>query len=595
MNETTIIECGEWSSGKVDAGHILGIACTGHGAGLACLSRNGPARASVFDRWIGSKHTLVFAEAEANAIREGATPIDRGIRYTLEYAYGSFPSNRVFEAVFPEWLDWLLSDLNLNRKDIDLVVTSDSHFATCRARLAPQLGRWLPSLRRVALMEHHQIHQRQAYWQSGFEEAAIVTLDTCGEDLDRLGGRKLAGTLAVKRKGRGFETLSELLFPESSAGLIYAVVNHHIGFRQGQEGKTMGLAPYGRPVLFDRLKKHLRLRQDGGFDFLDHRELARLLEAYVPARPPRDDVPLSQGHMDVAYAGQAVIEAIVANAFRRALKKSGCKDLVYAGGVALNSVANQIALEAACPRRIYIAPNPSDTGQALGCALAGAYELAGWAPPRLEFSDYLGPGYSQEDLRQAAESAGVPWKRLDQPEEWLARQIVEGKIAARFNLGAEFGPRALGNRSILCDPRRAEMKDYLNARVKHRESFRPFAPSVLEEQAADWFELSERSPFMLRVVAARREARERIPAVVHVDGSARVQTVSRKENPSYWKLIDRFAALSGVPMLLNTSFNVRGKPIVETPQDAVDCFLSTEIDVLQLGPFVCSKVSNGSP
>jgi carbamoyltransferase len=580
----------DWPKISVEANHVLGIACTGHGASLAYLGRDGQVRCSVLDRWANTKHTLMFAENEYQAIRQGQDPIDAGIRALLVAAFGRFPHYRIFEQDFPVWLEWLLQGTGAAAKDIQLVVTSDSHFATCSLRLASVLDRWLPSLRAVALIEHHDIHQRQAFWQSGFSQAAILTLDTCGESLDRLGGRKLAGTIASKSAGGGFQTHREFFFPECSAGLLYATVNHHVGFRQGDEGKTMGLAPYGTPALYDELAEQLELLPDGGFRFLNHGELKRELSAYVPARPPGG--PLLPQHIDVAFAGQAVLERIVNNAIRACMELTGIRDLVYSGGVALNSVANGLAIAEQRPNRVYICPNPSDTGQALGSALAGAHELAKWPEPQCEMSDYLGPTYPADRVLAAtnlARESGLYVDRPQDPNQLIACCIANGHIVARCAGRAEYGPRALGNRSILCDPRRPDMKDHLNARVKHREAFRPFAPSVLEECMGDWFRLEERSAYMLRVVAVHDGIRDRIPAVVHVDGSARVQTVSRAENPDYWQLIRAFQDLTGIPLVLNTSFNVDGRPIVETPENAVDCLLSTEIDVLFMVPYIISR------
>jgi carbamoyltransferase len=385
----------------------------------------------------------------------------------------------------------------------------------------------------------------------------------------------------------GYRVVKELVFPEQSVGLIYGTVNFHVGFRQGEEGKTMGLAAYGGPELFEQLRGRLRLYPDGGFDFMSPDEFKAALDAYVPARG--HGAPMTPRHENVAYASQASLEAVVTNAFQAALRLTGATDLAYAGGVALNSVANEFARRAARPQRLYIATNPGDTGHALGCALYGAFEVAGWRPPRQEVREYLGPAYPLAELEAAAQASGYPVARPVDLAATLAQCIANGHIVARFDGGSEFGPRALGNRSILCDPRRPDMKDTLNARVKHREAFRPFAPTVLEEHAAQWFDLEGRSAYMLRVCGVPPEVRDRVPAIVHVDGTARVQTLARDENPGYWALIDAFHRLTGVPLVLNTSFNLAGKPIVETPADAVTCFASTEIDVLALGPWVLTK------
>jgi carbamoyltransferase len=566
---------------------VLGIACTGHGASVALVTADGIVRSSVLDRWAGVKNVLLFSRNEDRDIRHPRSPLDREINFVLKYGFGKFPATRVFEDIIDEWLAWFLRGLNIQPADIDLVVTSESHFATCRLRLLCRLHQWFPKAWIANGLEHHQIHQRQAFWQSGFEQAAVITLDSCGEQLSRFDGQALAGTISHMDTTGRCSALSHLLFPESSPGLLYEVVNRHLGFRLGDEGKTMGLAPYGNPDLFSRMEPLLELYEDGSFAFLPHLELQAALEDYISERSPDEEI--TQRHRNVAYAGQAVLERIVQNAFVAAMRRSGCRKIAYAGGVALNSVANEVARRAAKPDALYISPNPGDTGHALGCALFGAYEIAGWMPRLCEIPEYLGPGYTDLEMEDAARSSGFEVSAVHDIEHELAACIAQGQIAARFCGGAEFGPRALGNRSILCDPRRAEMKDHLNAKVKHREAFRPFAPSVLEERAAEWFDLNERSPFMLRVVPAREDVRERIPAVVHVDGSCRVQTVSKSENPGFYEVIQCFQKLTGIPLVLNTSFNIAGKPIVETPRDAMECFATTEIDVLALGPMLVSK------
>jgi carbamoyltransferase len=573
----------------VDAGRILGIACTGHGASLAYLDEQGTVRGSQLERWTGKKYMMMFSRDEYEAIRNPRNAIDRGINFIFTHSFGRFPDSCVFEDGIGPWLDWLLRGLDVRAEDLDLVVTSDGHFATGWTRLGSELGRWFPKAQVVTDIEHHEIHQRQAFWASGFDEAAVLTLDTCGESLLRLWGRKLAGTIAIMSRDGSCRVLREFLFPEMSAGTIFDATTHHVGFRQGDAGKTMGLSAFGEPDLFDQLRGHLRLREDGGFTFLSSEEYLSRLRDYTPPLEPGAE--LGQRDMNVAYAGQAILDLIVANAWRAALEQTGLPNLVYAGGVALNSVANRQAWRQAGPRRLYIPPNPGDPGQALGCAMFGAYEVAGWDPPRRELPEFLGPPYGMGDYDAAISSTGVTALRPDPGElqALTARCLANGHIVARFDGGAEFGPRALGNRSILCDPRRPGMKDHLNLRVKHRESFRPFAPTVLEEHAPSWFDVGGRSPYMLLVAAIRPERLGLVPAVAHVDGTARVQTLARGDNAGYWGVVSAFHDLTGIPLVLNTSFNLAGRPIVETPLDAIECFASTEIDVLVLGPYLIGK------
>ncbi len=572
-----------------ESNHILALASNGHGASLAYVGRDGRIRSSVLDRWAGTKYTFLLSKSELAEMSERKSPIAEKMHDLLVYSYGAFPKYNVFESAFPEWLDWLLSDLELKAADIDLFISSESNFATSSFRLGSQLNRWLPNAHIVTDVEHHTVHQRQAFWQSGLEEAAVLTLDTCGENLTRLDDYKICGTISKMDQAGRCQVLREFIFPHASAGLIYSIVNDHLGFSQGQEGKTMGLAPYGHPDLYRTAVRYLRLYPDGSFDFLPFTEWKIALQNYTSERPKNKDADFTQKHCDVAYAGQAIIEDIVVNAFKAALELTGLKNLTYAGGLALNSVANEKANIVAEPDRLYIAPNPSDTGQALGCAFYAAYELAGWSPRQTEIPEYLGPQYNHDGILHAVHSSDYYTIQIENPELTVAQCIANGHIVARFAGRAEFGPRALGNRSILADPRRKDMKDYLNTRVKHRESFRPFAPSVLIEHASKWFDLEDRSPYMLRVVNVPGGMREFIPAVVHVDGSARVQTVDKRENPGYWKLIDAFYNITDVPLVLNTSFNVAGEPIVETPRNAVDCFESTDIDVLLLEDWIISK------
>jgi carbamoyltransferase len=551
------------------------------------MTSEGVVRSSVLDRWAGTKHLLMFARREDNNIRNPTSRIDKSIRYNLCYGYAKFPPTRIFEDTIVGWFDWLARGLNVRRSDIDLLVTSPSHFTTCRLRLGYLLRRWFPNAYISNVIEHHQVHQRHAFWQSGLEEAAVLTLDAAGEHLKRLDGRALAGTIACMDSSGGCREFSNFFFPESSPGLLYQIASKHLGFPLGEEGKTMGLAPYGGPELLRRFLPILRLRDDGSFTFMPHSEFQAVLEEHVPPYIPGTEI--NEQHKNVAYAAQALIEQIVSNAFRVALRLTRQRKLVYGGGVALNCVANDAAFRTAQPQSLYVPPNPGDTGHALGCALFGAYEIAKWRPSRVELSDYMGPAYSEDEMITAALESGYPVHHTKDHEKELAGCVANGYITARFAGAAEFGPRALGNRSILCDPRRTDMKDYLNSRVKHRESFRPFAPSVLQESAAQWFDLEQPSAYMLRAVPVRPEVSDRIPAVVHVDGSCRVQTVSQADNPGFHRVIQAFESLTGIPIVLNTSFNIAGKPIVETPADAVACFRSTDIDVLALGPVIVSK------
>jgi carbamoyltransferase len=572
---------------QVAAESVVGIASTGHGASLTYLDRTGIVRSSQLERWTATKHMMLFSRDEDEALRNPASTIDTRVHNLFVHGFGRFPDSRIFEDTIGPWGQWLTSGLDVAADDVDLVITSDGHFATGWARLGGHLARWFPNATIVRAIEHHEIHQRQAFWASGFDEAAVLTLDSAGDSLPRRRFRKLAGTISVISREGDWQRVREFLFPEMSSGALFDETTHHVGFRQGEEGKTMGLSAFGSPELFESLRPQLRLRRDGGFSFLTMDDYRAAMERYSPARDPRDEI--TQRDMNVAFAGQSILELIVSNAWRAALDLTGKKTLAYAGGVALNSVANSKAWIEVQPEAVYIAPNAGDPGHSLGCALFGAYEIAGWEPPAGELPEYLGPAYDEAAIESALAASG---SRRTQPEaldETVAACVANGHIVGRFDGRSEFGPRALGNRSILADPRRPGMKDFLNLRVKHREPFRPFAPAVLEDQAGEWFELDGPSPYMLRVVPIRADRLGQIPAVAHVDGTARLQTLSERQNPRFWRLISAFRDRTGVPLVLNTSFNLAGKPIVETPADAIACFEATEIDVLVVGPFVLSK------
>lgn len=567
--------------------HVVGLGFTLHGASVAYVGADGTTRASVLDRWTGQKHTLMLARAEMDDILYGP---DVAMKRLIQLSYGRIPPYRAFEESFQEWFAWLTRGLDVQPSDIDLVVTSPSHMATNAYRLGPQLGRWFPRAQTILDLEHYPIHEAQAFWQSGLDEAAVLTLDNCGEDLARLAGRKCAGGITVMNRRGEVRRVVEFLFPDSSSGLLYSHFTGHCGFKEGEEGKTMGLAPYGNDELYRRLAPRLQLRPDGSFDFMSPEELEHALSTYVPERPDGKAL-LTKRHENVAYAGQALLERIVTNAFEAAVRLTGLKTLVYAGGVGLNSCANELARRAAGVERFYVAPNASDAGQALGCALYGAYEVGGWEPRAQEIPEYLGPTYTEAEIEEAARSTRYHLCRPSEPEKTLARLIANGRIGSRFAGGAEYGPRALGNRSMLADPRPPGMRDFLNDQVKFRETFRPYAPSVLAEHVDEWFDMGgdPHSPYMLRVVPVWPERIDQVPAITHVDGTARVQTVSREANPRYYALIQAFHELTGVPMVLNTSFNLAGKPIVETPRHAVECYEATRLDALLLGDWLLTK------
>jgi len=448
-------------------------------------------------------------------------------------------------------------------------------------------------------VEHHQAHIASAYFASGFDQAACLTVDGFGD---------FASCMLARAEGNRIEVLERSLFPHS-LGLFYLAVTQFLGFqRYGDEGKVMGLSSYGETPYLDAMEKMVRIVPDGLFEmgldyFIHHSEGVemtwdegspklgpvfsdRLVELLGEPRHP--GAPIEKRHEDVAASLQRHLEHCVLHLARRLHAEVPSKNLAMAGGVALNCVAN-----ARIPREtgfedLYIQPAAGDGGTSLGAALY--VEHAVLDRPRgfrLE-APYTGPEYTEAECEAALREAGLRWRKVrDAPAE-AARMVAGGKVLGWFQGKVEFGPRALGNRSILADPRRPDMKDILNSRIKHREPFRPFAPSVLEEHTGEVFEESAPSPFMLLAYDFRPEWREKVPAVAHVDGTGRLQTVSRDTAPRYWELIEAFRKETGVPLVLNTSFN-ENEPIVCTPGDAVRCFVETKMDALVLGDLVVEQ------
>lgn len=567
--------------------NILGMCFTGHGASLAAYSSQQGWRALSLERFTGKKYAIMLSDREIGTIHEPRDPISQSIRDSFIIGYGKLPPIFSFEQTFLPFLKATIGDWQLRPRDFDLVVGSNCFFAVNPFGLIPEVRRIFRNAELHMNLEHHQIHQRQAFHGSHFEDAAVLTMDGCGEALLRRRGKRLALTLGGASRD-GFRTYEEHTFPESSPGQLYTHFSEFLGFRQGEEGKTMGLAPYGRPRIFEKLAPHLALHENGSFEFSIQENLHPVLEQFARPRKSRKD-PLRAAHSDIAYAAQALLELVYENAVRALEKRSPSRNLCIAGGVGLNSVANEKIFRKSRFEDIYIAPNCGDTGMALGCALYGLREHRGLHEAGVLEHDFLGPEHDDRAMDEAIAGAGL--KPIDSEDVIAdtARFLAEGKIVGWFDGGSEYGPRALGHRSILADPRTAKMKDHLNQRVKHREAYRPFAPVVLEEEVSDWFEYSGPNRFMLRVAPVREDKRALVPAITHVDGSARLQTVDSGSNPRFYRLIQAFKQRTGVPVILNTSFNIAGKPIVETPADAVECYAGTGIDVLVLGDRILKK------
>jgi len=476
--------------------------------------------------------------------------------------------------------------------------------ARLEERVAATLGTTSPPVHAV---EHHLAHVASAFFCSPFEEAMCLTVDGFGD---------FVSTMTAIGRGNRIEVLDRVHFPHS-LGLFYTAVTQYLGFHGfGDEYKVMGLAAYGEPRYVAELRRLVPAVADGSFR-LDLRyflhlsqgvsmtwddgaptlgliytpELERLLG---PARRPQDE--LTQRHKDLAASLQAVYEERFFALVRALARRTGMKRLCLAGGCAMNSLANGKLFSETDVEDVYIQAAAGDAGTSLGAALYVHHQVLGGERGFVMEHSYWGPRYDEAEIRRAIaekipgsggrdgvygdihiETIGDEQRLADE----TAAAIADGAVVGWYQGRSEWGPRALGNRSILADPRRADMKDILNLKIKRRESFRPFAPSILEERTGDWFEIDYPDPFMIKVYLIRAAKRPEIPAVTHVDGSGRLQTVSRRTNPKFWDLISAFEAKTSVPMLLNTSFN-ENEPIVNTPAEALDCFLRTRMDRLVL-------------
>ena len=449
-------------------------------------------------------------------------------------------------------------------------------------------GKKLP----IYYVTHHAAHAAAAFYRSPFKEAAILTVDGYGEK---------DSTVIWYGTQDGIKRLWHQEYPHS-IGSFYAAVTQYLGFKPNWgEGKVMGLASYGKQRFYDEFSRILKISDDG-FEldlsyfqyFIDRpaRYSDKFVRLFGPPRRPGDDV--FGGYEDIAASAQKITEDALLALARKARDLTKSDNFVMAGGVTLNCAANGRIVVNRIFKDHYFLPSACDAGSSLGAALYVYHEILG--NKRTDFSmglDYLGPEVGDE-IEKLIDIAGLSWvAKGDEAIDRAAQLLASGKIGGIYQGRDEFGPRALGNRSILADPRDPKMKDILNLRVKFREPFRPFAPSILKEYVTEYFEDATESPFMLRIFKTKQEKLNEAGAITHVDGGARVQTVTQEQNPRYYRLIKRFGELTGTPMVLNTSFNIRGEPIVHTPAEALHCFVSTGMDFLLLGDYLFIKEEHG--
>ena len=587
---------------------ILGVSCFYHDS-AACLVDDGEiVAAAQEERFTRKRHDQDFP---LNAVRyclaeAGGGTVDAVAFYDkpilkfqriLETYFSVAPHGlRSFAKAVPLWLReklWIEEKIRESLKE-------------CGIEPPEQL--WYP--------EHHESHAASAFYPSPFQDAAVLTVDGVGE---------WATATIGNGEGSKLELLRQLDFPHS-LGLLYSAFTYFTGFKvNSAEYKLMGLAPYGEPRYVDRiLARLLDLRDDGSFrldmshfGYLD--DLVMTSEAFdelFEGPPRRPESPVTRREMDIARSIQVVTEEVVLRMARTARQLTGKRNLCLAGGVALNCVANGRLLREKIFDELWIQPAAGDAGGAVGAALAIWHNELG--KPRSADGKHdgmsgaqLGPEFSRDQIREYLDARGYPYRELSD-SEWapaVARVVADENVVGLFQGRMEFGPRALGNRSIIADPRSPKMQSVLNLKTKFRESFRPFAPSCLEEAVGEYFELDRPSPYMMLVADVRKDRqipakgdereleihqwvnrpRSDLPAVTHVDYSARIQTVNRETSPRFHSLIAAFRDLTGCAVLINTSFNVRGEPIVCTPSDAYRCFMRSEMDYLVLGPFLLAK------
>jgi carbamoyltransferase len=591
---------------------ILGISCYFHDASAALVRDGQLIAAAEEERFTRKKHDYEFPQHAIDfCLKVGAidsSDLDYVVFFEKPFikferlilsSMQTFPrSHGVFREAMVSWLGDKLWIKHLIQKKLNMPAS------------------------RIFFSEHHLSHASSAFFCSPFAEAAILTVDGVGE--------WTTASLAIG-KGTEIKLLKEIRFPHS-LGLLYSAFTAFLGFEVNEgEYKVMGMAPFGKPRYVDKVRKLIKVSRDGSFELdmdyfsfhysTDNTFSNKFVELFGTPRSPRAlfFTPASgypsyfgekpdnyeelgkenQHYADIAASIQAVTEEVMVNLAQSAYRETGLKHLCMAGGVALNSVANGKILKETPFDELYVQPSAGDGGGAVGAALYGYHMVLGKPRGFVMQHAYWGEEHGPEETETFLEKAGIPYCRMENEEkliEYAVDRLQEGKVIGWSQGRFEWGPRALGNRSILADPRRADMKDIVNTKIKFREPFRPFAPSVLSEKTEKFFALPEAprhypARFMLYVVDVKENKREIIPAITHVDGTGRLQTVRKDTNPKYYRLIEAFGEATGVPLLLNTSFNLKGEPIVNTPREAFHTFSQSGMDVLALGQYVVEKTN----
>jgi len=572
--------------------YVLGISCYYHDSSAALLKDGIVVAAAQEERFTRKKHDTSFPLTAIQFCLDSQQVTIQDVSYIGFY-----------EKPYLKFERLLYQHLSCFPKSWKTFVSAMPSWINEKLRVMKTVRKKLKYKGDVLFIDHHMAHAAGSFLISPFEEAAIVTVDGVGE---------WTSTAYGYGKGNGITLMKELRFPHS-IGLLYSAITAYLGFSvNNSEYKVMGLSPYGmmdtkKNVYYQRLRKVIDIKEDGSF-FLDmsyfvyhygskmpSEKLCKLLGG--PIRKETEEV--TQRHNDVAAAVQLITEEVLTKILIHVQELTKSKNIVLGGGVALNSVYNGKILRKTKFKDIWIPPDPGDGGTSIGAAAYAYFTILGNKRNYVLYNPYLGPSFTDEKIKQFLDSNKIKYKGFSNDEQLIektANLIHDNKVIGWFQKGMEWGPRALGARSILSNPCNPKMKDILNVKVKHRERFRPFAPVVCAEDAHKYFECDEPIPlctdFMLMVYPIKEEYHTKIPAVTHVDGSGRLQTIRRDQNARYYDLIKAFGKLSGIPILINTSFNIRGEPIVCTPHDAYRCMMGTGIDYLVMGSFIIKRDDN---
>lgn len=568
--------------------NILGVSAYFHDASAAILKNGILIACAEEERFSRIKHDYNFPERAITFCLQKADLTANDLDYVI-----------FFEKPFLKFERLLFSILQTFPKSLVTFRESMIHWLVDKLWVKHTVQQFLNIPReKILFCEHHESHAASSFFCSPFDEAAILTVDGVGE--------WAAATLG-SGKGSRITIKKEMHFPHS-LGLLYSAFTAFLGFEVNEgEYKVMGMAPYGKPKYKDKVYQLLRVFDDGSFylnmryfsyHYSSHAAFSRkFCDVFGTPRAPKDSNTLDPYYADVAASIQSVTEDILLKLAHQAYKETGSKNLCMAGGVALNSVANGRILQETPFENLYIQPAAGDGGGAVGAAMFAYHQLLGKPRKFVMEHAYWGEEYGDADIKEFLQSKNIPHAYYEDEQklvEYCADNITRGKVCGWMQGRFEFGPRALGNRSIIGDPRKAEMKDIVNSKIKFREAFRPFAPVILQEKTHEYFTLRDcanqyPSRFMLLVSPVAQDKREKIPAVTHEDGTGRLQTVKREWNHLYYDLIKNFGDATGVPVLLNTSFNLKGEPIVTTPENAMNTFMRSGLDFLVLGHYVIEK------